>query len=475
MTALTLTIAGEPWALPAASAGEILRPRPLTRIPLAPPGLLGLANLRGQVLPVVSLARLLGLPDTPVTAAARIIVDHQARVGLLADAVGRLGPAADDARLIDVAALLARAFPALAGSAPAPATPFAASARVPDQGATSASALVSLVCFQAAGQDYAWPLSSVIAALARPMAAEPVPHAGAGMLGVMPWRGGVLPLVCASALLDRGVHAMSARDAAACPVLVVQAGALLIGLVVDALRTLLRVPAGQIDPVPPVLMRGQGEARIEGVCRLEGGRRLVCVLSPARLFDEAVMATLAAAGSTVAVPTAQATETRAMQHIAVFHLGGEAYGLPAGAVQAIIKRPARVTPLPGAPNFLRGAVNYRGAVVPLIDQPARFGLAPDRVPDGAGRIMVLKMPARAGGNLTAGLAVDGVSAVRAMSPRDIAAVPPLAVGRPGLFTGLLPSGGEQPVLLVDPGVLLDDAERDALAGFAAAHGGARAA
>ena len=40
--------------------GEIIRLPGLARMPLAPPSLMGLANLRGAVLPVVSLRRLLG-------------------------------------------------------------------------------------------------------------------------------------------------------------------------------------------------------------------------------------------------------------------------------------------------------------------------------------------------------------------------------------------------------------------------------
>ena len=46
--------------------GEIVRMPALAHMPLAPRSLLGLANLHGVVLPVVSLRRLLGLPDAPV-------------------------------------------------------------------------------------------------------------------------------------------------------------------------------------------------------------------------------------------------------------------------------------------------------------------------------------------------------------------------------------------------------------------------
>jgi len=47
--------AGERLALPAAQVMEIVRPPTITRVPHSPPNLLGVANLRGRVLPVVSL------------------------------------------------------------------------------------------------------------------------------------------------------------------------------------------------------------------------------------------------------------------------------------------------------------------------------------------------------------------------------------------------------------------------------------
>ena len=112
----------------------------MAHMPLAPRSLLGLANLRGAVLPVVSLRRLLGLPDAPPDDAARIVViAGHAAVGLAVDRVdafieiaadqladdragaGRLDPdildgvvkgaeGADTIKIIDPTPMLQRAF-----------------------------------------------------------------------------------------------------------------------------------------------------------------------------------------------------------------------------------------------------------------------------------------------------------------------------------------------------------------------------
>jgi len=64
--------AGERLALPAAQVMEIVRPPTITRVPHSPPNLLGVANLRGRVLPVVSVAGLLGHAPVEASRATRI-------------------------------------------------------------------------------------------------------------------------------------------------------------------------------------------------------------------------------------------------------------------------------------------------------------------------------------------------------------------------------------------------------------------
>ena len=57
-----------------------------------------------------------------------------------------------------------------------------------------------------------------------------------------------------------------------------------VGVVVDATREILRVNPDIIEPAPALLTRGDGDAEITSICRLEAGQRLVALLSPDRLF-----------------------------------------------------------------------------------------------------------------------------------------------------------------------------------------------
>ena len=80
---LVFRVAGEQLALPASEVAEVIRPPRLTRVPMSPPGLAGVANLRGTVLPVVSLGRVLGTgTGTPAANARVIVVDTGGLVGL---------------------------------------------------------------------------------------------------------------------------------------------------------------------------------------------------------------------------------------------------------------------------------------------------------------------------------------------------------------------------------------------------------
>jgi chemotaxis signal transduction protein len=60
--ACAFTLAGHRVAVDVADAREVVVFESITPLPLAPPFVLGLANLRGSVMPVVDLAPLLGLP-----------------------------------------------------------------------------------------------------------------------------------------------------------------------------------------------------------------------------------------------------------------------------------------------------------------------------------------------------------------------------------------------------------------------------
>lgn len=61
-----------------------------------------------------------------------------------------------------------------------------------------------------------------------------------------------------------------------------------------------------------------------------------------------------------------------------FHLAGDSYAVPVLKVTEIIEC-AALTKVPGAPSWIRGVLNLRGSVAPVIDLAVKFGLAKTEV------------------------------------------------------------------------------------------------
>ena len=77
---MALKMAGELYLVAREEAREVLGvPAPLTRVPGAKSWILGLANVRGQLLPIIDLRAYLGSGPTPASRSARVIVVESSR------------------------------------------------------------------------------------------------------------------------------------------------------------------------------------------------------------------------------------------------------------------------------------------------------------------------------------------------------------------------------------------------------------
>lgn len=103
-----------------------------------------------------------------------------------------------------------------------------------------------------------------------------------------------------------------------------------------------------------------------------------------------------------------------------FMLGGEAFGIGIMAVKEIIEF-GSVTDVPMMPDSIRGVINLRGAVVPVMDLAARFG-RPRTVPGKRTCIVIVELPTQDGAQVT-GIVVDSVSAVLDIPASEIEPAP----------------------------------------------------
>ncbi len=113
-------------------------------------------------------------------------------------------------------------------------------------------------------------------------------------------------------------------------------------------------------------------------------------------------------------------------------LGEAEYGIDIMAVREI-KGWSATTAIPQSPGWIRGVINLRGVIVPILDLRARFGQAPTE-PTPMHVVVIIQT-----GTRTAGLLVDAVSDIVAVAPGDIRPVPEIgAEGAERLLSGLVP-------------------------------------
>lgn len=99
-----------------------------------------------------------------------------------------------------------------------------------------------------------------------------------------------------------------------------------------------------------------------------------------------------------------------------FRLGDEEYGIDNLRVQEIRAYEAP-TPVAGAPAFVKGVVNLRGVIVPIIDMRLKMNLARADV-DAATVVIVLNICQR-----VIGIVVDAVSGVSTFTPDQLCPFP----------------------------------------------------
>jgi purine-binding chemotaxis protein CheW len=492
---LTFRVDGQLYALRAADVSEVIRVPPLAQVPQGPVALLGIANLRGSVLPVAGLREILGKQTASGIFSARaIVLDVGAPVAIVVDSVETLetvraerietrqkelgaegaekltgafsidtGSSSESqrhvAKILDIKALLESAF-SNRSRARRQVRKVSVGAHL-ESVASDSRKTETLVTFEVAGQEFALPLEVVQEILPAPTAITAVAHAEAVVLGITAVRDTLMPLLSLRGLL--GFAAGRVADDRE-KVVVMRVGGTRVGLLADRARAIVAADMELIEPIPPVLAaRTGGESRIRSVYRGEGGKRLISILSPEHLFREDVMQRLAASHQTQHSAAAGGNASAGKELIfLVFRLGGSEFGLPIDTVVEVAQVPPQITRVPKTPKFLEGVVNLRGSVLPVVDQRRRFDMP--QLENAAGRRLVVVRTDRH----RAGLIVDSVSDVLRAHSDTIEPPPDLTDQISRLVHGVINlENSSRIVLLLDPAELLTRAEQGLLDTFQA--------
>jgi purine-binding chemotaxis protein CheW len=312
---------------------------------------------------------------------------------------------------------------------------------------------LQLVSFEVAGQEYAAAIEEVQEIVQMPDEIARVPHAAAHVLGIMTLRQRLLPLVSLRRMFGLPERAADEQSR----IVVIAAGAASVGVVMDSVNEVLRVAQDEVEPMPALLAREPGMADITRICRLDGGKRLVSIISAAEMFRQPAMRDI--------LETATNMNHHQNDHISedkgaddeeqlvVFRLGQEEFGVPIDSVQEIVRVPEALTRVPQAPAFVEGVINLRGAVLPVIDLRRRLGLEAIERSDRQ-RIMVFLID-----RVCTGFIVDSVAEVLKVERSAIEPAPRLSNEQSRLLARMANLGKQKRMVqLLDPAYLVGQEE-----------------
>lgn len=491
---VTFIAGNEVFAVDMAPVQEIIRVPEVVRVPLAPATLDGLANLRGKVLPIISLRRVFGFDELAHDDSTRaLVIDIGQPLGFVVDKVasvvgvepgkiegvgsiqgtvntellsGIIKDVGGHAMImvLDFAKLIAQEFTEIAAVAKSAARAGGVYAGVESDDDETSDEL-QLVSFDVAGQEYAITIEDVQEIVQVPETIVHVPHAQSHVLGVMTLRNRLLPLVSL-----RRMFALPPQEADEhSRIVVVSLGASSVGIVMDSVNEVLRVAKTDVDAMPG-LLAGDGDLNdISEICRLDSGKRLVSIISARNLFSHSAIKEALTTVDTLQDDKAREEAAAADdgtsdddEQVVVFRLGKEEFGVPIESVQEIVRVPEELTHVPKAPPFVEGVINLRGAVLPVIDLRRRLGLPTVERSDRQ-RVMVFLIE-----GMRTGFIVDSVAEVLRIHKSAIEAAPRLSSDQSMLLARMANlEKQKRMVQLIAPAHLVEGRDRGDLAGMAA--------
>jgi len=142
--------------------------------------------------------------------------------------------------------------------------------------------------------------------------------------------------------------------------------------------------------------------------------------------------------------------TGSMQLVS-FKLSDETYGIEITKIREIILV-GEITQGPETPHYIKGLINLRSMVIPVIDLRARFALPENQLNDDS-RIMVLNV-----GTRTIGIVVDSVSEVLRVTNDQVSPAPPTVASLGNQYMTGLVRLEEELLILLDVDQLFGEEE-----------------
>lgn len=476
---VTFIIEGESFAINMAPVQEIIRVPEMVHVPKSPPSLMGLANLRGSILPIINLRKVFQISDRGIDESSRVIVINLGQtLGFLVDRVLSVinveesaiedssqiqsivkseflkGVIKDSSHermimVLDMEKIISSEFTEIIKEAERKYQTSKTQKLSQDEELQAEER--QLVSFTVEGEEYAIDIDKIQEIVQIPEHIVKVPNSESSVIGIMNLRDRVLPLTSLRKIfnLDDKAFDESSR------IIVLTLQGISVGIVVDSVKEVLRVPHSLIEPVSSMLFKEEEKSEITEICKLNNGKRLVSIISVPNLFKtKAVKEALSSMETQKTLEEIeQIDESEDEEQVVVFNLEDDEYAVPIETVQEIVRIPDELTSIPKTPDFVEGVINLRGSVLPVIDLRKRFELE-EKKRDEQQRIMVFVID-----GLPVGFIVDSVTEVLKIPKNLIFDTPSLSREQKRLFPKVANLEKEGRIIqLIEPKELLNKKE-----------------
>lgn len=393
MQLVTFTLGQENFGIDIMNVQEIIRTPSITMVPQAPPYVEGVTNLRGEILPVLDTRIKFGMERIERDVSSRVIVVdvRGKKVGLSVDAVSEVLRVENGCIEATPAVVSGVDTSSVAGVVKAnngkrlvmileagnlcsiDANANNETAIIKAQRDSSKGIVenkleeVQLVSFLLGVEEFALEIESVREIIRYPEIVK-VPNMPPYIKGVISLRDNLMPIIDMRVKLNTGNDDITDSTR----VVVVDVDNASIGLVVDRVYEVTRIAKDTIF-APPQALTGENGDRLQGIARVEGGKRIIMLLDPRDIMTREQLKDIGTLENT----DANMGEEEGLldeldeEQMVVFKLADEQYGVRITQVQEI-NRLSKVTRVPRAPRFVEGVINLRGDVIPVIDLRKRF-------------------------------------------------------------------------------------------------------
>ncbi|MEP5729538.1 MAG: chemotaxis protein CheW [Sulfitobacter sp.] len=385
------------FAIPVSAVQEVVNePEDISSMPLAPPFMLGLFNLRGQIIPVVDLRILLEISDKEIPATRKVaIIEHGEHcIGLLFDKTGEVLNGSNAARvdfqtkkdrvrdvvidgvlkfdngcrliqLLDPYELLHLERVPLAGSKLNPAT--AKSARGKRR---------SCISFQSGHTNCAIDLRYVKEVREMPSVDQEI-FAHGQVIGTTNLRGVILPVIDFRSFMgDEAEFKLGETLPAQRKMLVLETVEGPIGMMVFSVDNIL--PYYRDDVLPFAKLALPRSDYVDG-CLINDEGKIVMMLDQEKLANDPELVRTAKACQEIYPSEEQgnkvaATKIGAERRTFIRFTFQKQFALDTVCVSEVVNRPDQLLEPPYAMDFVEGIVNLRGELITLLNPRLLYGL-----------------------------------------------------------------------------------------------------